>query len=66
LRLGVRFLPSASRKAAKLAKKIQKACPPGQRPVLVSVRYTNVYVSRPQAGMYSIPGTFVRVFYKLR
>ena len=41
-------------------------CPPGQRPVLVKVTYTNGYVREPHAGMYSIPGTFTRTYYKLR
>lgn len=38
-------------------------CPPGQREVLVSVTYTNVQVSQPDAGAQSIPGTFSRTFF---
>jgi hypothetical protein len=41
-------------------------CPPGQRPVLVSVRYTGLFVREPHAGSYSIPGTYSRTFYQLK
>lgn len=37
-------------------------CPPGQTEVLVSVSYTNVQVTEPNAGSESIPGTFARTF----
>lgn len=37
-------------------------CPPGQTEVLISVSYTNVQVSEPNAGTESIPGTFSRTF----
>ena len=38
-------------------------CPPGQSEVLVSVSYTNVAVSEPNAGTEPIPGTFSRTFF---
>jgi hypothetical protein len=41
-------------------------CPPGQSPALVRVTYTNVYVRESHAGLFSIPGTFTRTYYKLR
>jgi hypothetical protein len=40
-------------------------CPGGQRRVLVSVSYTNVAVSSPDAGTVSIPGTFSRTFFNI-
>jgi hypothetical protein len=40
-------------------------CPPGQKRVLVSVSYTNVAVSEPNAGSESIPGTFSKVFFDI-
>jgi hypothetical protein len=40
-------------------------CPPGQEEVLVSVSYTNVELSEPNAGSVSVPGTFSRVFFVL-
>ena len=40
-------------------------CPPGQHEVLVSVTYTNVAVSAPDAGTASIPGTFSRTFFTI-
>ncbi|MCI0438545.1 MAG: hypothetical protein L0177_05380 [Chloroflexi bacterium] len=40
-------------------------CPPGQNRVLVSVAYTNVAVSEPNAGTESIPGTFSRTFFDI-
>ena len=40
-------------------------CPPGQTAVLVSVTYTNVAVSEPNAGTEPIPGTFSRTFYNI-
>ena len=40
-------------------------CPGGQRVVLVSVSYTNVAVSAPEAGTESIPGTFSRTFFNI-
>lgn len=40
-------------------------CPGGQRQVLVSVSYTNVAVSSPDAGTASIPGTFSRTFFNI-
>lgn len=41
------------------------SCPPGQRRVLVSVVYTNVALSAPDAGTASIGGTFSRVFFNI-
>jgi hypothetical protein len=40
-------------------------CPPGQMRVLVSVTYTNVQVSEPNAGTESIPGTFTKIFFNI-
>jgi hypothetical protein len=40
-------------------------CPGGQREVLVSVSYTNVAVSEPNAGTEPIPGTFSRTFFDI-
>lgn len=40
-------------------------CPPGQNEVLVSVEYTNVEVSEPNAGTEDIPGTFSRIFFDI-
>jgi hypothetical protein len=41
------------------------SCPPGQSRVLVSVSYTNVAVSEPNADTRSIPGTFSRTFFTI-
>lgn len=40
-------------------------CPPGQEEVFISIRYTNVQVSEPNAGTESIPGVFEEVFVEL-
>ncbi|MBC7292443.1 MAG: hypothetical protein H5T83_14055 [Actinotalea sp.] len=41
------------------------SCPPGQNRVLVSVSYTNVAVSSPDAGSRSVGGTFSRTFFNI-
>jgi hypothetical protein len=40
-------------------------CPLGQTPALVSVTFTNVEVSEPNAGTKSIPGTFARTLFNI-
>lgn len=40
-------------------------CPPGQTGVLVSVSYTDVQVSEPNAGAESIPGVFSRTYFDI-
>ncbi len=40
-------------------------CPRGQTEVLVSVSYSNVAVSAPDADTASIPGTFSRTFFTI-
>jgi hypothetical protein len=40
-------------------------CGNGQDVVLVSICYTNVIVSAPDAGEQSIPGTFCRTFFDI-
>lgn len=41
------------------------SCPKGQKQVMVSVVYTNVALSAPDAGDASIGGTFSRVFFNI-